>query len=747
MTWTPKHSPILSVLATAAVMLGASQSACLAPEFSKSCKRDEDCFDGRICIQGRCSRESGGEEPAPDVEEPVDSENPEDTTPSKSSMDTALQDTKQEPDVSTGTPEIEFAPPLDEPVVLDGPDDMRTQSELQTLTVLVTNGVVPDSVRLVVEPQSVSSNGSFEPVMGTGKEEWTYDWSNADIPVPDASKPVTVTVTAIADKLDRKHRAEQTITIHPYCGDDKVNGNEACSPKTQPARCCSGTDTGKPVDLCDPQMNGCQWAPGTFGDQFELKGDKRVRPETVVAAPGGGAVYVGGYNYGQLRIGNTLPTNNFVDGFVARFKTNSDPKDPTLDLDWLHTFNGADFQDVGDLAVDPKGNLYVTGDYTGNFEYSVNGQMRSLADGVDQGSTRKTDTFVMKMTSGGKIEWAKRAAIDSKARAIVVRAEDDLVVAANKEIESTGDYHDQYVLQRIEPSGGSSPTLGWTAVEDCQIFCAATDLALVPGPNKADDLLTMVGTYTWERPPMTVDLDGAVGKASMTPPKGAPGSYVFRLKFETGRALAASVFGDKRMNDFVRYIARDSSGAVWAAMLLEEPMTNKQHRYCNGRQTENRDIALVKFKSARFSQVVESFCLFNSDDAQPRGLVIDDSDRPYVLGQFTDDLELATPSRNETLRAPSGCRNCKSDAFIAGFETNGDFRWAKVMGGSRAEFEPGRERSGGLDFVSRSDGTTRLFGTIPYRGKLQVGGQNYSNPQSGSSSQYMENGVLFTVYP
>jgi hypothetical protein len=159
-----------------------------------------------------------------------------------------------------------------------------------------------------------------------------------------------------------------------------------------------------------------------------------------VAADAAGNAYLTGQYSGVLDFGSGPLTAEMYGGdiFVAKLG-------PDGAADWVKSF-GADTEATWDegtgIAVDPDGNVLVTGAVAGNVDFGGGVQPAHPAgDGFD------TDPFILKLDAGGGFVWARRFGGTSSdhGRAIAADLEGNVVV--------TGDFYEAMVVAGKQITG------------------------------------------------------------------------------------------------------------------------------------------------------------------------------------------------------------------------------------------------------------------------------------------------------
>lgn len=162
--------------------------------------------------------------------------------------------------------------------------------------------------------------------------------------------------------------------------DEQGTGWSACEGETTPTT----EDCASPADenCMGPASDGCS---GDV-DWSLVAGDAEDDEATAVAVdPATGAIVVVGSFVGQIDFGGgALTSAGATDVFVARF-------DSAGTLDWVRQYGDAGAQAATDVAIDPSGNVLVTGTMAGTVDFG----------GVPLATTGLSDVFVLKLDSAG----------------------------------------------------------------------------------------------------------------------------------------------------------------------------------------------------------------------------------------------------------------------------------------------------------------------------------------------------------
>ena len=135
------------------------------------------------------------------------------------------------------------------------------------------------------------------------------------------------------------------------------------------------------------------------GNFIWTRWSQRVQPNSgraegldVVVDQGGNSYVIGSFQDSVNVAGQLIISNGDYDIFLAKFDMNGQ-------LVWIRSFGGLENDEGRGVAVDPTGDVYITGLFEGDFTYS--GQ--SVNHSGDQ------DIFIAKFDTDGNLQWLKDA--------------------------------------------------------------------------------------------------------------------------------------------------------------------------------------------------------------------------------------------------------------------------------------------------------------------------------------------------
>lgn len=163
------------------------------------------------------------------------------------------------------------------------------------------------------------------------------------------------------------------------------------------------------IFLAKYDENGnCSWAK-RYG------GSGEDQPKSMITDAEGNC-YVAGYTFSPiLSFGTqTLKSYGDVDGFLVKFSPNGE-------ITWAKSVGGANTDEARSVALDSKGNVYITGFFKEKAQFDN----ISLA-----ANSPSSDIFMAKFSNSGQAIWAKNAgsAIGDEGSAIAIDASDNIYI-------------------------------------------------------------------------------------------------------------------------------------------------------------------------------------------------------------------------------------------------------------------------------------------------------------------------------
>jgi len=414
-----------------------------------------------------------------------------------------------------------------------------------------------------------------------------------------------------------------------------------------------------------------------------------------VATDAAGNVYVSGTFSGtadfQPGSGRTLLTSeSSLDNFVAKYT-------PQGRLVWARRFGGADdLQDqaqqgtAGRLAVDSKGNVYVTGYFESTRDFDP-GSGFAILDADAQFSG-----FVLKLDARGRFQWARTIGIDggSTGTAIAVDEEDavyvtgfydedlEIPIAGNRVVDLNNEGSRDIFVARLTPAGEFTWARG--------IGDKGSDVGL--GIAARNGAVYVSGSFESE-----VDFDPDPRRGSVLNGTDVDG-FVLKLTAADGKFTWARDFTGDGL-ETASSLAIAPSGDVWVTGLFNsdnfdlDPGRNQRLATTNGKS----DVWLTKLSSAGRFLVGHAMGGRGFDGGAD--ITTDAGGNVYLTGFYSGSFDAAPGARTFRL-ATAQTRNF--NAFVEKLTSAGTFVWARAAGGQDDTFGAGIAVGAGRVYVSGS---------------------------------------------
>ncbi len=385
-----------------------------------------------------------------------------------------------------------------------------------------------------------------------------------------------------------------------------------------------------------------------------------------MAADGAGNIYVAGtfglsadFNPG----GTGVPLNavNVQDIFLAKYAPNGN-------CIWAKSMGGTGADYGLGVAVDGTGNVYVTG-YFSNADADFN-PGTGTANLIHSGGV---DAFIAKYDPNGNYLWAKSMGGSGADHGKAVAADD----AGN--VYVTGYFNGAADFNR----GGSGGSRTATGVDAFLVKFDATGTFLWVN--------TIEGSSTEEGRGVAVDgtgnnvyVTGTSNSAAVNFNPGGTvngaGNYdVFLAKYNAGGTYqwAKAMGGTNADNG--QGVAVDGTGNVYVTGIVRTTIVTTADFNPGGTggtiTTEgNNDVFLAKYDPSGIFQWVKNMGGSSVDNGY--GISLDGTGNAYVTGYYNGTANFNLGGSDGLLTAVTG-----ADVFVAKYDPNGNYRWAKSMGG------------------------------------------------------------------
>ncbi len=407
------------------------------------------------------------------------------------------------------------------------------------------------------------------------------------------------------------------------------------------------------------------WAKG-IGGSLSDEGQR-------VATDGSGNVYVTGYFYSSTidfnpgGSGGSLTNVGTCDIFLAKYDTQGG-------LLWAKNMGGSRDDRGYGVAVDGSGNVYVTGQFlsdTADFNRGGSGGKLINAGGYD--------VFLAKYDTGGSFLWAKSMGGDGEDYGYDVTADE------SGNVYLTGYFFSKKAEFNPGSNGGTLTNVG-----GADIFLAKYDAGgsflWVKGIGSSSgdygygvavDQVGNVFVTGTSRPSANFNPGGNGGT-----PANAGGSDAFLAKYDAGGNFlwVKSMGGNSSDYGYDVAVDKDGNAYVTGFFFSSTAEFNPGGSSHTLKNAGGSDLFLAKFDTGGNLLWAENM---GGDDVEYcYGIAIDKSNNVYLTGYFFSKKADFNPNGGGTL---TNSNTDNTDVFLAKYNGEGNFLWAKSMGGNTGD--------------------------------------------------------------
>lgn len=437
------------------------------------------------------------------------------------------------------------------------------------------------------------------------------------------------------------------------------------------------------------------------------------------------------------------------------------------EYEWANALNGASGSGAASngyaVATDPTGNIYSTGYFTGTIDFDP-------GPGVFNMSTTGWGMFVRKLDAGGNFLWAKMASSTQQSEALdVVATATNVFVtgyfsgtvdfdpgagvvsktsAGNEDmflwnLTDAGVYSNVFTMGGTGIDRGSAVDMQGVSVVVAGVFSGSFDanpsatVTMITSNGSTDIFVAKIstsGSLSWIKTWGSTTQDVTNGMAGQDPLDIAvnPSNGYIYTTGSHGGAMdidpGAGVFNIPVSGYFVQKL-NSSGGFVWgnysiSGSALAIDVDNSGNVYTTGWFFGTQDMdpgpgtALLAAsgldvyvrKLDNNGNYVWAFNLGNNDDDQGRDIMVDPSGNVTLTGWYKGTVDFDPGAGTASLT-----NNGLADAFIASYDNNGNYLWAKKIGSSGDD---------------RGFGITRDFSGAVYTSGIYKGAADF-NTESG----------------
>lgn len=389
-----------------------------------------------------------------------------------------------------------------------------------------------------------------------------------------------------------------------------------------------------------------------------------------VATDASGNVYMTGWFQGNVDFDPGPATNNIsasgnFDIFVLKL-------DASGNHVWAKKLGGANNEVGNSIAVDGNGNVYTTGYFEGTVDFDPGTATYNLTS-----PGGNSDAFICKLNSSGNFVWAKKIGDTNLEEGLGIAVDGSGNVYTTGYFSSTNtDFDPGAGTFTINPGGFNDAYISKLDVNGNFVWAKAFS-----GPNyEVGNAIAVDGAgnvYTTGSFRGNADFDPGAGSSYLIS-QGFKDIFVCKLN-SSGNFVWAKRMGDANDDEGLS-IACDATGNVYTTGYFMgapdfDPGAGTTTLTSNGAY----DIFISKLNSSGTYVWAKSIGASTEDCG--KSIAVDALGNVYTTGYFYSTADF-DPGAGSALLTPAG----NNDAFLSKLDVNGNFVWAKKMGGSSFDF-------------------------------------------------------------
>ncbi len=384
---------------------------------------------------------------------------------------------------------------------------------------------------------------------------------------------------------------------------------------------------------------------------------------TAITTDDSGNVYTTGSFSGTVDFNSSTRVTNLVSaGSRDIFVTKTDSSG---NLVWARRMGATESDQANGIAVDDSGNVYTTGSFGGTVDFNPGGGIANLT------SAGSADIFVSKLDSAGNFVWARR--MGGK----IFDHASGIAVDGSGNVYTTGSFGD---TADFDPgSGTASRTSGGGLDIFVSKLSSAGNYVWARGMGGAlNELATGIAVdgsgnvYTTGNFVGKVDFDPSGGTTNLLS-DGEEDIFVSKLS-SAGNFVWARQMGGISIDQSTG-IAVDGSGNVYTTGSFQgtadfDPGFGTAILASAG----SMDVFVCKLNN--IGDIVWAKQMGGTSDDSPAGIAVDGVGSVYTTGYFEGTADLDPGSGTQNVKSVGG-----RDIFISKLNSDGNFVWARSMGG------------------------------------------------------------------
>lgn len=472
-----------------------------------------------------------------------------------------------------------------------------------------------------------------------------------------------------------------------------------------------------------------QWAKSIGGNSTDVTYD--------MAIDASGNTYQTGYFQGTVDFDPNAGVTNLVsngdfDVFISKF-------DASGNLIWAKNVGTTSGEYSYGIAVDASGNVLTTGTYYATVDFDPSAGVSTLT------AAGNYDSFILKLDANGNFVWAKSIGTTS------TESGQGISTDANGNVYATG-YFQNSVDFDPGPASSTYTSLGGDDVYVLKLDAAgAYSWAFTFGSPTSHELVNDISVdasgnvYTTGHFWATTDFDPNTAAGSVTS-TGETDIFIHKIDM-TGNFSWVKTFGGVYFDEAYS-MCLDNSGNIYSTGYFRETVDFDPGIGVSNLTagSGNLDVYISKLNSS--GDLVWAKSLSGPAGEIGYGITVDATGNVYTTGGFDGTVDF-DPNAGTSSFTSHG----NDDVFVSALDMNGNYLWAKTIGGT--DYDQGR----GIAVNANEDVyvTGYYNGTVdfdPNSGTVEL--TSFGNTYdvfilklSTNSNEIDENSVLedLTIYP
>ncbi len=337
-------------------------------------------------------------------------------------------------------------------------------------------------------------------------------------------------------------------------------------------------------------------------------------------------------------------------------------------FEWAKTMGGTADDGGSSIALDPSGNIYVTGKFQGTVDFDPGPGTFNLT------SAGGYDIFISKSDPSGNLMWSKSMGSFSQ-----FEEGNSITIDISGNVYTTGrfggttDFDPGPGIFNLIPA--SSMAIFISKLDMNGNFVWARGLGGIQGSDAYTIAVDATGNvFTTGDFWGTADFDPGAGTFNLTS-AGELDIFISKLDASGNFAMAISMGGPSI--DFGSSIAFDVSGNVYATGIFQDTADFwPGGGVINLISAGDYEVFIAKYSSNLFFSWAKSIAGTSSEQAN--SILVNASGNIHITGRFSGTADFNPGSGTFNLTPVSS----NPDIFISKLDLNGNFVWAKQMGGS-----------------------------------------------------------------